>query len=128
MKTRIRSGKQKAVIELFEDRAPRTAKKIGRLLPIEVPLCHAKFAGDEIMFMIPAVIDPEFYKSSIEPGDVLYYPIQQTICLFFSDHIVPFAQGPFNVIGHIIEGTADLKQLAERIIGEGFQWGQFSKF
>ncbi|MBW2472556.1 MAG: DUF3830 family protein, partial [Deltaproteobacteria bacterium] len=81
MKTRIRSGKQKAVIELFEDRAPRTAKKIGRLLPIEVPLCHAKFAGDEIMFMIPAVIDPEFYKSTIEPGDVLYYPIQQTICL-----------------------------------------------
>ncbi|MDX1708031.1 MAG: cyclophilin-like fold protein [Desulfobacterales bacterium] len=127
MKTRIRSGKQKAVIELFEDRAPRAAKKIGRLLPIEVPLCHAKFAGDEIMFMIPAVIDPEFYKSTIEPGDVLYYPIQQTICLFFSDHIVEFAQGPFNVIGHIIEGKADLTQLAERIICEGFQWGQFSK-
>ena len=79
------------------------------------------------MFMIPAVIDPEFYKSSIEPGDVLYYPIQQTICLFFSDHIVPFGLGPFNVIGKITEGTADLKQLADRITAEGSQWAQFTR-
>jgi len=127
MKTRIRSGKHIAVIELCEDRAPRTAQKIARLLPIEVLLCHAKFAGDELMFMIPAVIEPEFFKSSIESGDVLYYPIQQTICLFFSDHIVPFAQGPFNVIGNITEGTFDLKQLADRITAEGSQWAQFTK-
>jgi hypothetical protein len=126
MKAQIRSGKQKALIE-FEDRAPRTAQKIWRLLPIAVPLCHAKFAGDELMFMIPAVIEPEFFKPLIEPGDVLYYPIQQTICLFFGDHIVPFGQGPFNVIGKIAEGTADLEQLAELIAHEGFQWAQFTK-
>jgi hypothetical protein len=127
MKTQIRSGKQKAVIELFEDHAPRTAQKISRLLPITVPLCHAKFAGDELMFMIPAVIEPEFFKPSIEPGDVLYYPIQQTVCLFFGDHIVPFGSGPFNAIGKIAEGAADLKQLAELIAHEGFQWAQFAK-
>jgi hypothetical protein len=127
MKTQIRSGKQMALIELFEDHAPRTAQKISRLLPITVPLCHAKFAGDELMFMIPAVIEPEFLKPSIEPGDVLYYPIQQTICLFFSDHIVPFGQGPFNTIGKIVEGMADLVQLAGFIAHEGFQWAQFTK-
>jgi hypothetical protein len=127
MKTQLRCGKQKAVIELFEDSAPRTAQKVSRLLPITVPLCHAKFAGDELMFMIPAVIEPEFFKPSIETGDVLYYPIQQTICLFFGDHIVPFGQGPFNAIGKIAEGTADLAQLAELIVREGFQWAQFTK-
>ena len=127
MKTQIRSGKLKAAIELFEDHAPRTAQKIWRLLPITVPLCHAKFAGDELMFMIPAVIEPECFKPSIEPGDVLYYPIQQTICLFFGDHIVPFGQGPFNSIGKIVEGMADLAQLAELIAHEGFQWAQFTK-
>ena len=127
MKTRIHSGKHIAVIELCEDRAPRTAQKIARLLPIEVLLCHAKFAGDELMFMIPAVIEPEFFKPSIEPGDVIYYPIQQTICLFFGDHIVPFGQGPFNAIGKIAEGTTDLEQLAELIAQEGFQWAQFTK-
>jgi hypothetical protein len=127
MKTQIRSGKQKAVIELFEDRAPQTTQKISRLLPITVPLCHAKFAGDELMFMIPAVIEPEFFKSSIEPGDVLYYPIQQTICLFFGDHIVPFGQGPFNTIGRIAAGNNDLEQLADLIARKGFQWAQFTK-
>ena len=127
MKTQIRSGKLKAAIELFEDHAPRTAQKIWHLLPITVPLCHAKFAGDELMFMIPAVIEPEFFKPSIEPGDVLYYPIQQTICLFFGDHIVPFGQGPFNAIGKIAEGIIDLEQLAELIVQEGFQWAQFAK-
>jgi hypothetical protein len=79
------------------------------------------------MFMIPAVIEPEFFKASIEPGDVLYYPIQQTICLFFGDHIVPFGQGPFNTIGRIAEGNADLGQLADLIANEGFQWAQFTK-
>ncbi|MHC4446003.1 MAG: cyclophilin-like fold protein [Planctomycetota bacterium] len=127
MKTQIRSGKQKAVIELFEDRAPRTAQKIQQLLPITVPLCHAKFAGDELMFMIPAVIEPEFLKPSIETGDVLYYPIQQTICLFFGDHIVPFGQGPFNAIGRIAAGNADLEQVADLIARKGFQWAQFTK-
>ena len=127
MKTQIQSGKQKAVIELFEDRAPQTTQKIRQLLPITVPLCHAKFAGDELMFMIPAVIEPEFFKPSIEPGDVLYYPIQQTICLFFGDHIVPFGQGPFNTIGRIAAGSADLEQLADLIANEGFQWAQFTK-
>jgi hypothetical protein len=127
MKTEIRSGKQKAAIELFEDRAPRAAQKISRLLPITVPLCHAKFAGDELMFMIPAVIEPEFLKTSIEPGDVLYYPIQQTVCLFFGEHIVPFGQGPFNAIGRIVEGASDLAQLAELIVHEGFQLAQFKQ-
>lgn len=127
MKTQIHSGRQKALIELFEDRAPRTTQKILDLLPITVPLCHAKFAGDELMFMIPSVIEPEFFKPSIEPGDILYYPIQQTICLFFGDHIVPFGQGPFNAIGKITEGTADLEQLADLIAQKGFQWAQFTK-
>ena len=79
------------------------------------------------MFMIPAVVEPENFKSSIATGDVLYYPIQQTICLFFGDHIVRFGQGPFNTIGRIVDGKADLKQLGEIIVREGFQWARFSQ-
>jgi hypothetical protein len=127
MKTQIRSGKLKASIEFFADRVPQTVQKIRPLLPTTVPLCHAKFAGDELMFMIPAVIEPENFKSSIETGDVLYYPIQQTICLFFGDHIVPFGQGPFNAIGRIVDGSADLEQLAETIVQQGFQWVRFAQ-
>ena len=127
MKTQIRSGKLKASIEFFADRVPQTVQKMRPLLPTTVPLCHAKFAGDELMFMIPAVIEPENFKSSIETGDVLYYPIQQTICLFFGDHIVPFGQGPFNAVGRIVDGSADLKQLAATIVRQGFQWARFTQ-
>ncbi|MGD2097805.1 MAG: cyclophilin-like fold protein [Desulfobacterales bacterium] len=127
MITQIRSGKLKATIELFGDRVPQTVQRIRALLPSTVPLCHAKFAGDELMFMIPAVIEPEKFKSSIETGDVLYYPIQQTICLFFGDDIVPFGQGPFNAVGRIVDGKADLEHLADIIVRQGFQWAQFSQ-
>jgi hypothetical protein len=58
---------------------------------------------------------------------VLYYPIQQTICLFFGDHIVPFGQGPFNAVGRIVDGSADLRQLAKTIVRQGFQWARFSQ-
>jgi hypothetical protein len=40
---------------------------------------------------------------------------------------VPFGSGPFNAIGKIVEGAADLKQLAELIAHKGFQWAQFAK-
>lgn len=126
-KTQICIGRREARIKLFEDRAPISCEKIWRLLPLQVPLCHAKFAGDELMFMIPVVIEPEFFKSKIECGDVLYYPIQQTICLFYGENIVPFGAGPFNAIGKIVDGLADLAQLARLIALEGFQWAQFSK-
>ena len=127
MKTQIHIGKHRASIEFFADRVPKTVQKIRPLLPTTVPLCHAKFAGDELMFMIPAVIDPEYLKSSIETGDVLYYPIQQTICLFFGDTIVPFGRGPFNAVGRIVDGSADLRQLAKTIVHQGFQWARFTQ-
>jgi hypothetical protein len=126
-KTLLSIGKHNAGIELFEDRAPQATLQIWNLLPIQVPLCHAKFAGDELMFMIPAVMEPEFFKETIEAADVLYYPIQQTICLFYGKNIVPFGSGPFNAIGRITEGLADLAQLAELIIQKGFQWAHLTK-
>ncbi|UCD82693.1 MAG: DUF3830 family protein [Desulfobacterales bacterium] len=117
----LQVGPYQATIELFEDRAPRTVAKIWQLLPLDVPLSHAKFAGDELMFMIPLVLEPEWFKQTIETADVLYYPIQQTVCLFFGSKIVPFGAGPFNAIGRISAGLADLTTVAELIRQEGFQ-------
>ena len=38
---------------------------------------------------------------------------------------MPFGQGPFNVIGRIVDGWADLEQIAETIVRQGFQWARF---
>jgi len=108
----LQVGPYQAIIELFEDRAPRTVSKIWQLLPLEVPLSHAKFAGDELMFMIPRVLEPEWFKQTIEPADVFYYPVQQTVCLFFGQKILPFGAGPFNAIGRISDGLSDLAIVA----------------
>ena len=121
------TGRHRAVIELFDDRAPLGTEKIWSLLPMTVPLHHAKFAGDELIFMIPTIIETEYTKKSIDIGDVLYYPIQQTICLFFGEQIVPFGSGPFNTIGKIADGFEDLKRMRELILQEGFQRAQFDR-
>jgi hypothetical protein len=123
----LKIGNRSAVIELFEDQAPQAVVKIWNLLPIDVPLFHAKFAGDELIFMVPLVLESEFFKEKIESGDVLYYPIQQTICLFFGDHIVPFGPGPFNAIGRIIDGFMDLAYVAELIRKKGFHQAHFAR-
>lgn len=121
----LKIGDRKATLELFDDLALQTTDGILRLLPLDVPMCHAKFAGDEVMFMIPAVFEAEYLKDSLEMGDVLYYPIQQTICLFFGDDIVPFSSGPFPFIGKIAQGFNELHEAAEQIHKEGFNWIRF---
>jgi hypothetical protein len=123
--TEISVGDRRATIELFDDLAPQTVEQIMKLLPIHVPLCHAKFAGDELMFMIPLVTEAECSKENLEEGDVLYYPIQQTLCLFFSENIQPFGSGPFNTIGRITDGLENLKDLAQTIVRDGFQWADY---
>jgi hypothetical protein len=117
----LQIGPYQAIIELFEDRAPKTVANIWQLLPMEVPLSHAKFAGDELMFVIPRVLEPEWFKQTIEPADVFYYPIQQTVCLFFGQTILPFGTGPFNAIGRISDGLADLATVAGLIRQKSFQ-------
>ena len=123
----LKTGRYRAVIELFDDLTPLGVEKIWNLLPMTVPLNHAKFAGDELMFMVPAIIETKYTKRSIDVGDVLFYPIQQTICLFFGEQIMPFGSGPFNTIGRIIDGYDDLRSMADLILIEGVQIAQFDR-
>ncbi len=123
----IKLGNRRATIEFLEDQAPKSVEKIWELLPLEIPLCHAKFAGDELMFMIPLVMDAEAAKDKLESGDIVYYPIQQTLCLFFSDSIRQFGSGPINIVARITDGFEDLKEMAQDILRDGFQWAEFTK-
>ena len=123
----IKLGNRRATIEFLEDQAPKSVEKIWELLPLEIPLCHAKFAGDELMFMIPLVMDAEAAKDKLECGDIVYYPIQQTLCLFFSDSIRQFGSGPINIVARITDGFEDLKEMAQDILRDGFQWAEFTK-
>ncbi len=121
-------GSLRAVIGLSEDKAPQTCTRIWRSLPLQGPLSHAKFAGEEVVFMIPLVMEAEYLKSTIEPGDVLYYPVQQTICLFYGEAIEPFGQGPFPFIGRILEGRSALSEMARRVRHSGWSPAELHPF
>lgn len=120
-------GAHRAVIVFSEDRAPETCNRIWRSLPLQGPLSHAKFAGEELVFMIPLVMDAECLKATIEPGDVLYYPVQQTVCLFYGEAIEPFGPGPFPFIGRILEGWSALKEMARRVRRSGGGWAELRR-
>ena len=54
-------------------------------MPCESFSVHAKFAGEELIVMVPFFSEPENEIFAVEPGDIGYYPGRQTICIFYGD-------------------------------------------
>ena len=84
-------GNQRARCELLDTEAPRVAERFALSLPVDSFAVHAKFAGDELIVMVPFFEDPENEIFWVKPGDVGYYPGRQTICLFYGP-TEPFGQ------------------------------------
>lgn len=86
----LRVGSRAIRCELLEEQAPRICRAFKRSLPLDSFAVHAKFAGDELIVMVPFVAEAENEVGSVAPGDIGYYPSRQTLCLFYGD-ITPFA-------------------------------------
>ncbi len=101
-------GEHTCRLELLRDRAPRTCDALSALLPVASHLVPAKFAGDEVYFMVPGTWPAENLVSSVNPGDVGYYPDRQTVCIFYGT-IVPF--GSVGVFARVSEGLEHLRSM-----------------
>ena len=77
-------------IVLLEGDAPKICSAFRASLPLDSFAVHAKFAGEELIAMLPFYEGPENEVPSVEPGDIGYYPARQTLCLFYGE-IMPFA-------------------------------------
>ena len=77
-------------IVLLEGDAPKICSAFRACLPLDSFAVHAKFAGEELIAMLPFYEGPENEVPSVEPGDIGYYPARQTLCLFYGE-IMPFA-------------------------------------
>jgi hypothetical protein len=86
----LRVGERVIRAELLEEQAPRICRAFQDCLPLESFATHAKFAGDELIVMVPFLAESENEVGSVAPGDIGYYPSRQTLCLFYGD-ITPFA-------------------------------------
>jgi hypothetical protein len=112
----INVGGTRAVAELLEQDAPVLSQRMWENLPLESFSVHAKFAGHELIVMVPFYAEPENEVLNVQPGDIGYYPGRQTICIFYGD-TTPF--GYVSVFARIVEGLDDLKATGDRVLRAG---------
>lgn len=105
-------GDRSCAIDLLEAWAPQSCAGLKQVLPLKTILGHAKFAGEEVIFMVPRLFERENIVNSVSPGDVGYYPDRQTICIFYGA-IVPFAH--VGLIGRVSEGLELLREIAPAV-------------
>jgi hypothetical protein len=108
----IHLGDTKVVAQLLDDQAPGVAGQFWNALPLESFAIHAKFAGGEMIVMVPFYRDAENEVLEVKPGDIGYFPDMQTICIFYDD-VTPF--GYVSVFAHITDGLADLQPVARSL-------------
>jgi len=84
-------GNDRVVCDLLDDVAPRVASRMADALPVDSFAVHAKFAGDELIVMVPFFENPQNEVFWVKPGDIGYYPGRQTICMFYGP-TEPFGQ------------------------------------
>ena len=83
-------GGRSVRVLLLDADAPRICSAFRACLPLDSFAVHAKFAGEELIAMLPFYEGPENEVRSVAPGDIGYYPARQTLCLFYGE-IMPFA-------------------------------------
>ncbi len=112
----INVGGTRAIAELLEREAPTLSNCIWENLPVESFSVHAKFAGREMIVMVPFYAEPENEILNVQPGDIGYYPGRQTICIFYGD-TQPF--GYVSVFARIVERLDDLRASGDRLLRAG---------
>ncbi len=112
----ILSGNERVVATLLEREAPNVSRLFAEHLPCESFSVHAKFAGDELIVMVPFFSEPENEIFNVQPGDIGYYPGRQTICIFYGD-TEPF--GEVSVFAKVTEGLETLRTWGGEILSKG---------
>jgi hypothetical protein len=112
----INVGGTQAIAELLEQEAPTLSRCFWENLPVDSFSVHAKFAGQEMIVMVPFYSEAENEILNVKLGDIGYYPGRQTICIFYGD-TTPF--GYVSVFARIVEQLDDLRATGDRLLRAG---------
>ncbi len=107
---------RRVVAELLGRKAPNVVKAFTESLPCDSFSVHAKFAGDELIVMLPFYCNSENEILNVKPGDIGFYPGRQTACIFYGD-TKPF--GKVSVFAKIVDGLEHLKPAGKKILSKG---------
>jgi len=100
---------QIVLVKLLEELAPRTCQIIRSHLPLESRLNHAKICDNEVFFQVPFFIDEKENFTFPKVGDLGFWNVRQTICIWY-DKMEPL--GPTILFGRIIENLEGFKKIA----------------
>jgi hypothetical protein len=78
-------GKERAIAALLEKEAPKMCDAIWSFLPWEADTYHARICPNELIFMMPAII--ESMENPVLPGkgDVGYWLARQCVNIWYDD-------------------------------------------
>lgn len=110
---KLQVGDEVASFVLFEDKAPKTCRKLIEALPLKSVAIIAKVAGLEIMMRVPFFVDTggENEVTAQKPGNVCFVPGSQNVCIFCED--LP-GLGPCSWIGRITENLEGIQREARK--------------
>ena len=112
----IRVGEDVAGAELLDDAAPEICKAFYDALPVQGFCVHAKFAGEELILMLPFYTGAENEILDVAPGDIGYYPGRQTACMFYGA-TEPF--GHVSVFARVTENLDAFRRWGSAALADG---------
>jgi len=83
--------------EFIRHLAPRTVDAIVKKLPFEG---RAALWKEEVYFEIPVKMGEEKAKANVEKGDLTFWPMGNSLCIFYGKS-QPYS--PVNIVGRITE-------------------------
>jgi hypothetical protein len=110
---KLRVGDELATLVLFEDKAPKSCRRLVESLPLRSSAIIAKVAGLEIMIRVPYFLDTggENEITAQSPGNVCFVPGAQNVCVFCEQ--LP-GLGPCSWIGRITENLEGIQREARK--------------
>ena len=91
--------------ELVRFLAPRTVDTIVRRLPVEG---RAALWKEEVYFEIPVKIGEEKPKTTVETGNIAFWPMGSALCVFYGES-QPYS--PVNILGKVTKKLQLFKQV-----------------
>jgi len=91
--------------EIVRFLAPRTIDTIVRKLPVEG---RAAVWKEEVYFEIPVKIGEEKAKTTVETGDIAFWPMGSALCVFYGQS-QPYSS--VNILGKITKNLELFKQV-----------------
>jgi hypothetical protein len=110
-KIAIDLGKERAIAVLLDKDAPKTCNLIWSYLPWEADVHHARICKNELIFMMPAIIEMENPVFPV-PGDIGYWTTRQCVNIWY-DEMEPL--GKTNLFAKIVENLEGLKKEGMKI-------------